>query len=128
MSDLGNKKIMAENLSFYLAKSGKSQKEMAEIVGVSTSTFNDWMKAKTYPRIDKIEIMAHYFGVLKSALIENRMTEQKEADNNTISDIVVRLRTDSGFLSAVVKLYTFDKEQVICVNQMLNAFFKNPKD
>ena len=58
MSDLGNKKIMAENLSFYLAKSGKSQKEMAEIVGVSTSTFNDWMKAKTYPRIDKIEIMA----------------------------------------------------------------------
>lgn len=119
---------MAENLKYYIEKSGKDRRELAEAWGVPYSTLTEWINGKKYPRIDKIEIMANYFGVLKSALIESRMTEQKEADNNTISDIVVRLRTDNGFLSAVVKLYTFDKEQVICVNQMLNAFFKNPKD
>lgn len=124
MSNIGNKSIMAKNLAFYLEKSGKTQKEMAEIVGVAPSTFNDWMKAKNYPRIDKIEIMANYFGVLKSALIEDKLAEEKEADNDIISDIIVRLRMDKDFLSVVAKLYTFDSEKVITVNQMLGAFFK----
>ena len=70
MSNLGNKEIFAKNLSFYLGRSGKDQKEVAEVVGVAPSTFNEWMKAKKYPRIDKIEILANYFGILKSDLIE----------------------------------------------------------
>ena len=70
MSNLGNKEIFAKNLAYYLERSGKDQKEMAEIVGVAPSTFNEWMKAKKYPRIDKIEMLANYFGILKSDLIE----------------------------------------------------------
>ena len=70
MSNLGNKEIFAKNLAFYLERSGKDQKEVAEVVGVAPSTFNEWMKAKKYPRIDKIEILANYFGILKSDLIE----------------------------------------------------------
>ena len=70
MSNLGNKEIFAKNLAYYLARSGRDQKEVAEVVGVAPSTFNEWMKAKKYPRIDKIEILANYFGILKSDLIE----------------------------------------------------------
>ena len=35
-------------------------------------TFSDWINAKTYPRIDKIELLANYFGVLKSDLVEDK--------------------------------------------------------
>ena len=70
MSNLGNKEVFAENLLYYINKHGKEQKELAEIVGVATSTFNEWVKAKKYPRIDKIEKLANYFGILKSDLIE----------------------------------------------------------
>lgn len=70
MSNLGNKEIFAKNLAYYLEKSGRDQKEVAEVVGVAPSTFNEWMRAKKYPRIDKIEILANYFGILKSDLIE----------------------------------------------------------
>ena len=70
MSNLGNKEIFAKNLAYYLEKSGRDQREVAEVVGVAPSTFNEWMKAKKYPRIDKIEILANYFGILKSDLIE----------------------------------------------------------
>ena len=70
MSNLGNKEIFAKNLAYYLDRSGRDQKEVAEVVGVAPSTFNEWMKAKKYPRIDKIEILANYFGILKSDLIE----------------------------------------------------------
>ena len=70
MSNLGNKEVFAKNLAHYLEKSGRDQKEVAEVVGVAPSTFNEWMKAKKYPRIDKIEMLANYFGILKSDLIE----------------------------------------------------------
>ena len=70
MSNLGNKEIFAKNLAYYLERSGKDQKVVAEVVGVAPSTFNEWMKAKKYPRIDKIEMLANYFGILKSDLIE----------------------------------------------------------
>ena len=71
MTSIGNKSVMAKNLTYYVNRSGKTQKELSEIVGVATSTFNDWMKGKKYPRIDKIEILANYFGILKSDLIED---------------------------------------------------------
>lgn len=70
LSNIGNKEIFAKNLAYYLEKSGRDQKVVAEVVGVAPSTFNEWMKGKKYPRIDKIEILANYFGILKSDLIE----------------------------------------------------------
>ena len=81
MNTIGNREIFARNLDKYLQRSGKSQREMAEIVGVSSSTFNDWIKGKKYPRIDKIEFMANYFGIQKSDLIEDK----KESSPNELS-------------------------------------------
>lgn len=70
MSNLGNKKIMAKNIQHYMDIHNKSRKEMCEALGVKYTTFTDWVKGNTYPRIDKIELMANYFGVEKSDLIE----------------------------------------------------------
>lgn len=72
MSNIGNKEVFARNLLYYLKLSGRDQKEVAEYVGVAPSTFNEWVKAKKYPRIDKIEKLATYFGILKSDLIEDK--------------------------------------------------------
>lgn len=77
MSNLGNKETFAKNLAYYVKCSGKDQRVIAEDIGVAPSTFNEWIKGKKYPRIDKIEILANYFCVLKSALIEEH-TEKKE--------------------------------------------------
>lgn len=114
MSNIGNKEVMARNLLYYMERSGKTQKEMAEIVGVSPSTFNDWVKAKKYPRIDKIEILANFFRILKSDLIEEKTEEHKEMQkkNDTLTDIVIRMRNDDVFLSAVESLYKMDKDKL----------------
>lgn len=84
MSDLGNKQVMAKNLNYYVERSGRTQKELAEVVGVASSTFNDWCKGKKYPRIDKIEMLANYFGILKSDLIEDK--SKKPTDNGELSE------------------------------------------
>jgi transcriptional regulator with XRE-family HTH domain len=110
MQTIGNKEIFAKNLSKYLARSGRSQREMAEIVGVSPSTFNDWVKGKKYPRIDKIEFMANYFGILKSDLIEDK----KE---NSPGDLAIT-EGEKVLLSLFRKIPEEDQEMVL---QMIRA-------
>lgn len=75
-----SKEVFAKNLRYYMESRGKNQKELAEIVGVSAPTMNDWLKAKKYPRIDKIEVLANYFGILKSDLIEVKKEQPTEID------------------------------------------------
>lgn len=72
MSNIGNKEIFAKNLTYYLRIQGKEQKEVANELGVAPSTFNEWVKGKKYPRIDKIELLANYFKIKKSDLIEDK--------------------------------------------------------
>ena len=72
MSNIGNRETFAKNLNFYLTKSGRTQKEIADAIGVTPASLNEWIKGKKYPRIDKIELLALYFGILKSDLIEDK--------------------------------------------------------
>lgn len=74
MSDLGNKQVMAENIRYYLHKNNLNQTDICNALGFKAPTFSDWVNAKTYPRIDKIEMMANYFGISKSDLVEERPT------------------------------------------------------
>lgn len=119
-----SKEVFAANLRRYMEQRGKTQKELAEIAGVSGPTMHDWLKAKKYPRIDKIEILANYFGILKSDLIEEKSEEHKkmQAENNALADIVVRLRMDSDFLSVVEILNGLDSAKLEGVKRMLCAF------
>lgn len=72
MSNLGNKKIMAKNIQYYMDLHGKNRNEMCEALGVKYTTFTDWVKGNAYPRIDKIEMLANYFGIEKSDLVEDK--------------------------------------------------------
>lgn len=129
MSNLGNKETMSKNLKYYVEKSGKTQKDLCEIFGVATSTFNDWMKAKKYPRIDKIEIMAKYFGILKSDLIEEKTEEQKEMKkkNDILSNIILKLNEDAELLEMVEALSNLGFEQRQAVKTVLSAFATTDK-
>ena len=77
-----SREVFSRNLRFYMERRGKNQKEIAEIIGVSAPTVNEWIKCKKYPRIDKIEMLANYFGILKSDLIEDK---RKQPDNGGLS-------------------------------------------
>ena len=122
MSSLGNKEIFSKNLKYYIEKSGKDRGELADIWGFPYSTVTEWVNGKKYPRIDRIEVMADYFGILKSDLIEEKMTEEKEKDNDTLASIMVRMRMDEDFRSVVESLYNLDSAKIKGVQKMLQAF------
>lgn len=124
MSAIGNKEIFSKNLKYYIDKCGKDRRELAEIWGFPYSTLSEWINGRKYPRIDRIEIMADYFGILKSDLIERKMTEEKEKDNEILADIIVRMRMDDEFKSLVESLYLLDSDKIQGVKQLLQAFAK----
>ena len=70
-SNLGNKEVFSRNLKRYLEISGKTQREVAAAVNVSTGTFCDWVNGRLYPRMNKVQKLADYFGVQKSDLVED---------------------------------------------------------
>ena len=72
MGNLGNKEIMAKNIRHYMEKYNKTRQEMCDALGVKYTTFTDWVNGNSYPRIDKIELMANYFGISKADLVEDR--------------------------------------------------------
>ena len=78
-----NKIIMARNIKQYMESKGVTNQQLCDTLGFKYTTFMDWIKAVTYPRIGKIEAMANYFGCEKSDLIEDK---QKPANNDGVSE------------------------------------------
>ena len=72
MGDLGNKAVFSRNLRSLMSQFRKDRKQVCDDLGFKYTTFTDWYNGNKYPRIDKIEILADYFGVLKSDLIEEK--------------------------------------------------------
>ena len=87
---LGNKEIMANNIKYYLNLYNKTPTDVCKLLGFPAATFSDWINAKSYPRIDKIELMANYFGISKSDLVEEHTSKDEPAIisyYNSLNDI-----------------------------------------
>lgn len=70
MNDSEQKEIFKNNLKKYVESSGKTQKEIADSIGVSAQTFNTWMQGIAIPRMGKIQALADYFHINKTDLID----------------------------------------------------------
>lgn len=80
MGDLGNREVLAKNLQYYMDLYGISRREICDLLGFRYTTFTDWVTGQKYPRIDKIEILANFFGISKADLIERKSPSQKKVD------------------------------------------------
>ena len=67
---MGNREVLANNLKYYMDKHNVTRNDLVDDLNIAYMTISDWINAKTYPRIDKIELLAHYFQIEKSDLIE----------------------------------------------------------
>jgi repressor LexA len=66
------REIFAENLTRLVNGSKLPQSEIAKRINVSPQTFNTWIQGKAIPRMGKIQLLADYFKIEKSDLIEEK--------------------------------------------------------
>nr|DAS80981.1 MAG TPA: Repressor protein CI [Caudoviricetes sp.] len=83
MSDEAQKRIFSKNLRRLLEESGKTQKELAEAIGESQQVVNTWATGRSIPRMGRVQKLADFFRVEKSALVD----DQREADMPQLSNI-----------------------------------------
>jgi repressor LexA len=121
-----SKDVFAKNLKYYMERSGKNQKELAAVVGVSAPTFSEWLKGKKFPRIDKIEKLSQYFGILKSDLIEDKTAEHREMQqkNSTLAELTVRMRSDKEFANLIEGINKLNPEQLASIKQFVDVLLK----
>ncbi len=102
MSDLGNKEVFAKNLNHYMKVNNVDRNKLCHDLNFNYTTVREWTNGTAYPRIDKIEVLANYFGILKSDLIEENNNE-----TNTNSEL------DELLFSKAKELSDEDKKMII---------------
>lgn len=124
MSDEESKKILAFNLQYYMNEMGIDRNELCQILGFKYSTVSEWLQGKKYPRIDKIEALANYFGIKKSDLIEDKSDNSpiksniQSLDQSKVYNIPVFESVSAGF-GAYASDYIVD---------YIPIYIKNPAD
>lgn len=84
MNGLGNKEVMSANIKKYMDRNGIDRNKLASDLGQAYTTVSDWVNGKTYPRIDKIEMLADYFHIEKADLVEeNKPSNLKQVPTKT---------------------------------------------
>lgn len=106
MSNNKSKEIFSANLENLMSSKGIDRNKLCSDLGLKYTTVRDWLKGITYPRIGKIELLADYFGVNKSDLIEDKTQEVNELKIPT-SPLIHKIT------EKVVKLSTPRKQKVL---------------
>lgn len=116
MGDLGNKEIFAKNLNYYMNINKKNRSDVCRDLDIPYSTFTDWCNANIYPRIDKIEMLANYFEIKKSDLVENKEKNDKLGNPVTSIPILGVVKAGYDYLAQENWIGTIDVETSLVGN------------
>lgn len=82
-------RIFSDNLKYYLKLNNKTQLDLANAIGVSNTTINNYVKGYNAPRMDKVDKICKYLGVSRSDLMEERIKDRIRITENQDISIMV---------------------------------------
>ena len=115
---------MANKIKSLRKEKGLTLEQVGQLVGVGKSTVRKWETGMiANMKRDKIAALANALDTTPAYLMGWQEKEDVQK-NDTISDVILKMRTDKEFMSAVESLYKLDKDKLQSINQMLNTLFK----
>lgn len=93
--------IFSDNLKYYLDINNETMKSISNKLEIGYSTINDWCHGRAYPSSQKIKLLADYFDITISDLIEEEH-EEEYTNNKTTSinkDIFLNIEDISNYKS-----------------------------
>ena len=95
---MNSRDIFINNLKAIMKERKVSRRQLAEGLNIPYTTLTDWCTGRIFPRVEKINLIADYFNIKKSDLIE----EITEEDDDALYDDVVKVDVFSKlFLDSV---------------------------
>ena len=99
-----------------------TQEEMAKALNTTKQTISKYEKGiVTNIPSDRIEAMSKLLNTTPEYILG---WEKTKKENNTITDVVLRMTNDSDFFDLVETLNNLDSEKISSFKQMLSAFLK----
>ena len=80
MGEKEYQKIFSNNLKHYMNINNKSQIDLINDLGFNKSAVSTWVNGTRLPRMDKVNMLAEYFGCKRSDLIEDKSYTIKEGN------------------------------------------------
>ena len=118
---MDNKEIFCRNLNYYMTEKGVSRKELADAIGVSYFTLRDWVKGITYPRMDKVELLAMYFNIKISDLVEKQDIIENPIET---AGLHTRILTDIELMESIKEYYELSTSNQKMVRDLIHNLKK----
>ena len=87
MSEEDYKKVFSKNLKYFMEQKGISQMDLVNDLQLSQSTVSNWCTGLKLPRMNKIQMLADYFGIEKSDLLERKTSSDSQLSSKDEKDI-----------------------------------------
>lgn len=109
------KKVFVSNLLRCIEEKGVNKKTVADYLKISQGTVSDWCMYRSYPRMDKIQKLAEYFGCEKSDLIEARSIDNQYYLKKSVKELSEELMNDpqSVVLFQKFKVLSEDDKKIV---------------
>ena len=104
---MNSRDIFTQNLKAVMKQRKVSRKELAEGLNIPYTTLTDWCTGRIFPRVEKINLIANYFHIKKSDLLE-----KNDDDDDCLSDDVVLIDIFSRIPYGEVNSFAIDKYKV----------------
>ena len=91
-----DKSIFADNLSRLIRENGENQAQIARLLGVSRATLSAYCKGTQMARMDKVEQLAHHFGVTRAELLGGELPHAQTAAPASQAEQIYRALNEEG--------------------------------
>ena len=102
MKDEREKRVMAKNIMKYMDEKGVTAADVCKALNIKQNTFSDWINAKTYPRVEKMRLLADYFGIPMFVLVDDDFHLALSIEEEKL--IYAYRRAESSMKDAICKL------------------------
>lgn len=120
----------SKNLNTLLRVYEKTQLELSQFVGVSTTSVNNWVKGYNTPRMDKIDAICDFFRVGRESLLSTPDNTLKPAlifmgefESSKDRDFAEKIFRDMDFRELVYTLENATSEQLKSLTDMVRRFY-----
>ena len=76
-------RIIAKNLRRIASDANKTQADISRDLHINKATVSSWINGTRVPRMDKVDMLAHYFNVTRADIMEENKDMQKESSRLT---------------------------------------------
>lgn len=128
MSNFNRIESTANRIRIAMNIAHKKQIDIVRETGIDKGALSSYLKGKYEPKQDVIHKLAKALNVSEMWLwgYDCPMERPKAQKNNdALTDIVVRLRTDNEFFSIIEGLNQLDEVQLASVKQIVTAFLSS---